>query len=326
MQDEPVQIISPLEVKTQDGVRIETFLDSPLFNGFQNYHSSGSFGNMSFHHYAGSGFNIWYSEYNMNGYTKLHARADVPFLELHIPFEKHIISVWDGYYYSPHREKQYDISFAPYVDTVSEFPGDKRYSTFDIHYEKSYLRRFDYVPAIASFLKQVENNKCTNLIGEPKFLTPAMISLVNRTLYHPIDPLLAPLYHESNVLMMLTLLLDQLMQKNIHNFSDFDRECALHTRDLITKDFTTVYSIHQLCRLTGTNELKLQHCFRDMFGTTIFDYHQSLRLEHARQLLSQTSKSIQDIAFECGYSDNSNLTAAFKKKFGYTPDSFRKNR
>lgn len=326
MQDDRIQVISPLEIMTSDGLRVETFVGSSGLNGFQHYQSSGGFGNMSFPHYSGSGFNIWYSEYNINEQTKMRARADIPFLELHIPFEKNIASKWDGYYESRNLEKQYDMSFAPFVDTVSAFSANTRYSTFDIHYDKTYLERFDHLPPVARFLEQVEKNQVANLIGEPRFLTTDMIHIIHSTLTHKIDPSLSALYHESNALMMLTLLLDQLMHKKNHTLSAFDKECALFASDIITKDFANTYSIEQLSRIVGTNELKLQHSFRDMFGTTIFAYRQNLQLEHARRLLLDTSNSIQQIAFACGYSENANLTTAFKKKFGCTPDYFRKNR
>jgi transcriptional regulator GlxA family with amidase domain len=73
--------------------------------------------------------------------------------------------------------------------------------------------------------------------------------------------------------------------------------------------------------MTGTNERNLQHTFKELYGTTLFDYAQSVRLDHARILLLDSSDSIQSIAEQCGYPDNSNLTAAFHKKFGYTPES-----
>ncbi|WP_250656382.1 AraC family transcriptional regulator [Alkalimarinus coralli] len=60
------------------------------------------------------------------------------------------------------------------------------------------------------------------------------------------------------------------------------------------------------------------------FGTSFQDLLSDIRKSRAVQLLQNTDKSVDDIAFELGYSDPSNFGRAFKKWTGKSPSCIRK--
>ncbi len=47
-------------------------------------------------------------------------------------------------------------------------------------------------------------------------------------------------------------------------------------------------------------------------------------LQQAARLLEQTSRTIQDIAEDCGFSSPFYSTSVFGKRFGKTPSAYRK--
>jgi AraC-like DNA-binding protein len=47
-------------------------------------------------------------------------------------------------------------------------------------------------------------------------------------------------------------------------------------------------------------------------------------LEHGKKLLRATDQSIQEISEACGYAEQANFTAAFRKKYGVAPGVWRK--
>ena len=65
------------------------------------------------------------------------------------------------------------------------------------------------------------------------------------------------------------------------------------------------------------------HSFKQLFGQTIFDYTQNLRMDKAKELLEKTERSITEIAFDVGYEYSSNFTTAFKRRFSITPSVAR---
>ncbi len=64
--------------------------------------------------------------------------------------------------------------------------------------------------------------------------------------------------------------------------------------------------------------------FKHALGTTPFTELTRLRMERARQLLSQANKPIKSVAMECGFRHLQNFYAAFAKSENMTPAEFRK--
>jgi AraC-like DNA-binding protein len=56
----------------------------------------------------------------------------------------------------------------------------------------------------------------------------------------------------------------------------------------------------------------------------IFVFGQHARLALSMKLLIETELSIQAIAEECGYPEQSNFSVAFKKKYGIGPGAWRR--
>jgi AraC family transcriptional regulator, transcriptional activator of the genes for pyochelin and ferripyochelin receptors len=333
-EDVMIQSFSPLEIKQLGGTRIEVFQGIPSkmnptykLPGFERLHTIGGFGAMSFFHYAGDGFDIWYSNYEMTTKSAFIARADFPALELHIPVNHDFTSRWDDQKEKPIRDKQFELSYFPFIHSASEFAGGFEYSTFDIHYSPAYLKKFaGHSPGLAAFLEKVEKRERADLLKDPQFLSPSMMGLVSRVLHCNMTAEMAPFYYESVAQLMLIEVLQRLNElsgKGSIKYSPYDIERTIAAKEIIVSDLSIKYNIGSLSRATGFNEWKLQHTFKHLFGATIFDYAQSARLEHAKRLLRDTADPIQLIAMQCGYPDHSNLTAAFRKRFGCTPEQFR---
>lgn len=87
--------------------------------------------------------------------------------------------------------------------------------------------------------------------------------------------------------------------------------------------FLSPPKIADLAGSAGLNEAKLMRGFKQIFGTTIFDFAQQLRMELAKKLIETTDLTVTDIALEVGYEYSSNFTTAFKRHFGITPKAAR---
>lgn len=59
-------------------------------------------------------------------------------------------------------------------------------------------------------------------------------------------------------------------------------------------------------------------------GKTILEYGQEIYLEEARQLLSDTERSISAIIDELGFSNRSHFYRLFEKRYGETPLDYRR--
>ena len=104
-----------------------------------------------------------------------------------------------------------------------------------------------------------------------------------------------------------------------------DKEKIIAVRDLINQRITDPPSFTQISRSVGLNEYKLKRGFKEIFNTTVFGYLTEQRLLLAHQFLKDTQKTAAEISFELGYSTPQHFNNVFKKRFGLTPDSVRKN-
>ncbi len=79
-------------------------------------------------------------------------------------------------------------------------------------------------------------------------------------------------------------------------------------------------TIAEKCKLSLRQVERLFHKYR---GMTPSQYYLSLRLEHAKQLLLNTNRSVIDISIATGFETQSYFTACYRKHFGSSPRSHR---
>ncbi|MFK7695520.1 response regulator [Paenibacillus sp. HJGM_3] len=66
--------------------------------------------------------------------------------------------------------------------------------------------------------------------------------------------------------------------------------------------------------------------FKDIVGTSFPDYLKALRIARAKTLLTQTAKSVADIAEECGIPDHRYFSKQFREETGLLPSEYRSSR
>lgn len=97
------------------------------------------------------------------------------------------------------------------------------------------------------------------------------------------------------------------------------RERILMARDILLEHIGDPITIKDLSRKVAMNECYVKKGFKEVFGTTIFDYYQQQRMEHAKYLLYEKGYSVTDVSAQLGYSSISHFSAAFKKHTGIKP-------
>lgn len=82
-------------------------------------------------------------------------------------------------------------------------------------------------------------------------------------------------------------------------------------------------SLTELARMVGTNQPRLSKGFRLLFGTTVYGFLREERLRRAREMLLHTRLAVKAVALEVGYRNTSDLSRAFKERFGISPSEAR---
>ena len=103
-----------------------------------------------------------------------------------------------------------------------------------------------------------------------------------------------------------------------------DIDCLNTAKDLIEKHLDRHYTIPEIAKEVGINEMRLKKGFKQAFGMGILEFLTNARMEKAKLLLAEKRKSIKQIARSAGYKHISNFSTAFKRKYEQSPADFRK--
>ena len=98
-----------------------------------------------------------------------------------------------------------------------------------------------------------------------------------------------------------------------------EREKIINAREILLQHIGDPITIKELSRKVAINECYLKKGFKVMFGTTIFDFYQDQRMEHARYLLYEKGLTVSEVSALLGYSSISHFSTAFKKHTGLKP-------
>jgi AraC family transcriptional activator of pyochelin receptor len=157
-------------------------------------------------------------------------------------------------------------------------------------------------------------------------LQPRMLEIINYIIQCPFKGITRYLFIESKVLELLALQFDQLNAshplKPATSRADVEKLSAV--RDYILNNYLEPLSLASLCKAFSLNEFKLKKGYKELFNTTAFGHINSLRMEKARQLLSEQHLTISEIADSIGYKNIGSFSAEYKKRFGYAPSKFCK--
>jgi len=157
-------------------------------------------------------------------------------------------------------------------------------------------------------------------------------SICNRTrialeglLNHSYSGNLANIFVNAQTQMLLLYSLDCLEEKEIdisvNKFlaNEADREKITKAREILLQHIGEPITIKALSRKVAMNECYLKKGFKEMFGSTIFDFYQNQRMEHAKYLLYEKGLNVTEVSLLLGYSSISHFSTAFKKHTGLKP-------
>lgn len=107
-------------------------------------------------------------------------------------------------------------------------------------------------------------------------------------------------------------------------FSKNQVETITNLHDFMTADLGHHYTIEELSVLFHIPTTTLKECFKGIYGSSIYSYMKSYRMQAASVLLRDSTKSITEIAMKMGYDNPSKFSEVYKKETGTLPSEFRK--
>ena len=91
----------------------------------------------------------------------------------------------------------------------------------------------------------------------------------------------------------------------------------------LRKNIHQKLTLEDLCGTFNYSKSFLCKTFKEQTGQTLIDYYNGLKIEEAKRLLTQSSRSVTDIAGSLGFREVKYFDAIFKKSTGMTPVTYR---
>ncbi|WP_207423584.1 AraC family transcriptional regulator [Desertivirga brevis] len=138
-----------------------------------------------------------------------------------------------------------------------------------------------------------------------------------------------------SVLDLISLLHDLSTSRNIIALSDTSflnsQSYNYNSRRLdkafqyMNENYQKEISLIDIAKLVNMTEESFSRFIKKRTGNTFISSLNEIRLGHASRMLIDTTHSITEICYLCGFNNISNFNRLFKKKKGCTPKEFREN-
>lgn len=137
-----------------------------------------------------------------------------------------------------------------------------------------------------------------------------------------------------SVLELLSILHDLSTSRNIQTLSNssfnnidslsYNSRRVDKIMSYLNSNFDKNISLGEAAKIAGMTRVALSRFFKLKTGKTFVDTLNEVRLGNASRMLIDTTYSISEIAYKCGFNNISNFNKTFLKKKNYTPKEFRK--
>lgn len=151
-------------------------------------------------------------------------------------------------------------------------------------------------------------------------INSSMKRIIGQILSCPYQGVNRRAYLEQKTLELVDLRLESILRSRLN---ESDLNCIYQAEAILRKQLVTPPTLEALARQVGTNRLKLNQGFHQLYNTTPFRYLRECRLAQARRLLIVSELAIEEVAATVGYTSRSHFAMAFRQEFGINPKAFQ---
>lgn len=196
---------------------------------------------------------------------------------------------------------------------------------FTFHFTSTFLHQFVHNVKMSNRKDEVLAFKHPHAFTKVFPLCNKKRNVLDGLLNHSYSGALENIFVNAKIHELLLFSLECLVDEKEEGFSckfladESGRDRIYQAREILLQHIGDPITIKELSRKVAMNECYLKKGFKEVFGTTIFDFYQQQRMEHAKYLLYEKGLSVTDVSALLGYSSISHFSAAFKKHTGLKP-------
>ena len=94
----------------------------------------------------------------------------------------------------------------------------------------------------------------------------------------------------------------------------------------MNKEYYKSYTLSDYAKMCNMSKFHFLRVFKEITGTSPLEYRNEIRLDHAKELLKDTTLPINEISSKVGFSSGAYFCDAFKKKTNISPMQYRNSK
>lgn len=259
----------------------------------------------------------------------------------------------DSFTYPLHKHKEYELNFVENAKGARRIVGDsiEQLDTYDLALIGNDLEHvWEQDLCKGKKIREITIQFDSNLFGE-SFLGKNQLNSIAKLLenakngiafemhaimkvYGLLDEItkIQPGFYR--VMKIITILYELSIDSNYHILSsssfahskiNSDSRRVQRTEEYINKNFNKELRLNEIADIAGMSATAFSRFFKLRTSKTVSDYIIDIRLGNAARQLADSTMSIVEICYSCGFNNVSNFNRIFKKKKGCSPKTFREN-
>ncbi len=257
----------------------------------------------------------------------------------------------DRFTYPIHRHEEYELNFVSNCNGARRVVGDsmETLGMYDLVLIGNGIEHgWEQHECISDKIREITIQFSSDLFGS-SFLAKTQLSSIRRMLdlssngiaftvesimrvYHKLDNLTKIESGFYRMLELMSILYELAEDGHYRKLSSSsfaslkpagDSRRVQKVQDHINKHYKEDIRLNDLADLVGMTPTAFSRFFKLRTGRSISDYVIDIRLGHASRQLVDSTTSVAEICYECGFNNVSNFNRIFKKKKGNSPKVFR---
>jgi len=176
-----------------------------------------------------------------------------------------------------------------------------------------------------SFIRRMIEQSARGIFFSKETASALVERILNLNQKHGFDGVLELLsiLHDLSVSRNMQLLSDASFN-NTKNFSYNSRRVE-KTMQYLNANFDKAITLNEVAKLANMTQTAFSRFFKARTGINFIDSLNDIRLGHASRMLIETTETVSEIAYNCGFNNIANFNRLFKKKKNCTPKEFRES-
>jgi AraC-like DNA-binding protein len=183
-----------------------------------------------------------------------------------------------------------------------------------------------------SFLKRNQLNLIRNMFEGAKRgilfsretieqIAPRILNLNKAAGFNSILELFS-IFHELSISTDIRVLSDSTFTKEQYNYNSRRIEKVF---EFMNANFHRQITLAEVAKVANMPDASFSRFIKKRTGYTFINSLNEIRLGHVSRMLIDTTHSVAEIAYKCGFNNMANFNRTFKSKKSCTPNEFREN-